>query len=190
MARQKQQVARKDYPDQGIKKGDTYWFASVKTGRGGITIRSLTRIPESRLTTSTFKSAWFSVQEEWESSDKMADDIRTASEALAGLEEETRGSFGNMPERLQEGETGQMLNARAEACENAVSELDRLADELEGLDDLPDEPVEPLDDLENDEARETYDNDMEMWQQVKDEGEADKDRIRDEVDALIGDMPE
>lgn len=184
MARQEQRTAAKDYPDHGIKKGDRYWFAQIKTGqRSSKTIRSLSRIPESQMTTSPFKSGWFAVQEAWEASDKDGDAIRAAADTIRELGEEARGSFDNMPYGLQQGDTGQMLEARADACESAAGDLESLADEWDALD----EPVEPLGDLETDEendvAREEYENELENF-------ESEQERIRDEADGHIGEMPE
>lgn len=57
--------AGKDYPNQGIVKGEMYYTARVKTGpASGMTIWSKDPIPASRLTQSAFKSGWFGVQEE------------------------------------------------------------------------------------------------------------------------------
>jgi len=194
MAKVEVRKARKDYPREGIKAGDTYYYTKLKLQRGGMVKRSKTPFKPSQLTNSPFKSGWLAVQEDWEESDKGGEAIRAAAEALTSLGEEARSSFGNMPEGLQQGDTGQQLEARADACENAASELESLADEFKALEEPDEEPVEPLDDLdddlENDEARETYDSDMEQWQAAKDEYESEVERIADEADSLIGDMPE
>jgi len=47
MARATQQRARKDYPAQGIKKGDSYWKWSFRFGG---TFKSLTKPQPSQLT--------------------------------------------------------------------------------------------------------------------------------------------
>lgn len=51
--------------------------------------------------------------------DEIAPDIGTAGE-------ECQESLDNMPEGLQEGDTGQMLQERIESCENAQSELESI----------------------------------------------------------------
>lgn len=53
--------------------------------------------------------------------------VEEAASGFRELGEEAQGSFDNMPEGLQQGDTGQMLEQRAERCEE-------IADELEGLD--------------------------------------------------------
>lgn len=183
MPRVQQRTARKDYPRQGIAKGDVYYYTKIKQQRGGIELRSLKPFKPSQLTTSPFKGAWLSMAEGWDESDKDAEAIRAASEAAQGIADEERGKYDNLPQGLQEGETGQKIEARAEACENLVGELDSLADELEALE----EPVEPLGDLDSDEenesAQEEYDTAMEEYQ-------SEIERIQEEVDGLLGDMPE
>lgn len=176
MARQEQRTARKDYPDHGIKKGDQYWFAQIKTGPSSSRIiRSLKRIPQSQLTTSPFKSGWYAMQEAWEASSREADDIRDAAQEITDLGDQAQESFDNMPEGLQQGDTGQMLENRAQACHDAAASLEALADEFDALD-----KPEPLGDEEDDEDLNT------AWEEY----EQECTRIAEEADELIGDMPE
>ena len=183
MARQQQRTAAKDYPDHGITKGDQYWFAQIKTGpRSSKIIRSLSRIPESQMTTSPFKSGWYAMQEAWDASDKDGEAICAAAEAIRELGEEARGSFDNMPEGLQQGDTGQMLEARADNCESFADSLDSLVDEWDALDE-PSEPHYPDDEPEAEAEREEYEEELETY-------ESECERIRDEADGHIGDMPE
>ncbi len=183
MAKVEKRKARKDYPKKGIKKGDEYYYTKLKLQRGGIVKRSLKPFKESELTTSPFKGGWYSMQEAWEESDKDAEAIREAAGAIRDLGEEAQSSFDNMPEGLQQGETGQSLENKANTCSEAADQLDTLADELEGLE----EPVEPLGDLESDEENESAATDYEDAQA---EYESEVERITDEADGLIGDMPE
>jgi hypothetical protein len=183
MARPEKRKARKDYPNEGIKAGDEYWYVKLKLQRGGKVMRSLKPFKDSQLTTSPFKSGWYSMQEAWEESDKDAEAIREAAGAIRDLGEEAQGSFDNMPEGLQQGDTGQTLENRATTCSEAADQLDTLADELEGLE----EPVEPLGDLETDEENESAATEYEDAQA---EHESEVERITDEADGLIGDMPE
>lgn len=194
MARPEQRKARKDYPREGIKAGDTYWYVKLKMQRGGRVMRSLTPFKPSQLTQSAFKSAWLSAQEEWEASDKDADAIRAAAEAISEAGQEAQNSFDNMPEGLQQGDTGQTLENRASTAEDIAGQLESLADELEGLDEPGEEPVEPLGDLgtdeENDAAQEQYESDLAEWQEAHDDYQSEIARIVEEADGLIGDMPE
>lgn len=191
MAKVEKRVARKDYPQNGIKAGDTYYYTKLKLQRGGMVKRSLTPFKPSQLTNSPFKSGWLAVQEDWEDSGKDGEAIRAAADALTSLGETTRESFGNMPEGLQQGDTGQQLEARADACENAASELESLADEFEGLTEPDEEPVRdtPTDEDGEDED-ESFQEAYDEWETAKDEYESEVSRIADEADGLIGDMPE
>ncbi len=183
MPRVEKRVARKDYPNSGISKGDTYYFTKIKLARGGRIMRSKTPFKPSQLTLSPFKSGWLATQEAWDESGKEADAMREAAEAIRSLGEDARGSFDNMPEGLQQGDTGQTLEARADKCNEVADQLESLADEWDALD----EPVEPLGDLEdaaeNDAAQEKFDDELAEY-------ENELERIKDEADNLIGDMPE
>ena len=64
MPRVHTQKARKDYPKEGIKKGDMYYKWSIKTGpASGINYRSLTLPKPSQLTGSSFMQEYYSIQE-------------------------------------------------------------------------------------------------------------------------------
>lgn len=69
-------------------------------------------------------------------------DIEGAASEIRGLGDEARDSFENMPEGLQQGDTGLLLERRAESCEE-------IADALEGL-DLSEVFLEALSGLEPD----------------------------------------
>lgn len=183
MPRVEKRVARKDYPNQGISKGDTYYYTKIKQQRGGIELRSLKPFKPSQLTTSPFKGAWLGMIEDWEASDKDADAMRAAKDAADSIADEERGKFDNLPQGLQESETGEKLDARATAAEELSSELDNLIDELEGLE----EPVEPLGDLETDEENESAQTD---YEEAMSEYESEKERIVGEADDLIQNMPD
>ena len=184
MPRVHKRVAAKDYPNSGIKKGDTYYYTKLKLQRGGFEKRSLKPFKPSELTTSPFKGGWLSVQEAWdESRSGRLEAIRAAAEAIRDLGNEAQNSYDNMPEGLQQGDTGQRLEERATACASAADQLDQLADELEALE----EPVEPLGDLESDEENESAQSD---YDDAVSEYESEIERITDEVDGLLGDMPE
>jgi hypothetical protein len=73
--------------------------------------------------------------------DEVAGEIRQAGE-------ECNDSKENMPEGLQEGDTGQMLEERYNECESAADELESMDFEFEtelDLDDFKDEDIKPED---------------------------------------------
>lgn len=181
MPKVEKRTARKDYPKDGIAKGDTYYYTKLKTQRGGIVKRSKTPFKPSQLTQSPFISGWLAMQEEWEASDKTAEPMREAAQAIRELGDEAQGSFDNMPEGLQQGETGQLLEARASGCAEAADLLDGLADDWDGLE----EPEEPTDEeeAENESARDEYESALAEY-------ESEQERITEEADGIVGNMPE
>lgn len=144
MARQEKRTARKDYPRDGIKKGDTYYYTKLKLQRGGIEKRSLKPFKPSQLTTSGFKIAFLSAGEGFEEAMKggdystLASALSDAAEAIRDAGQEARDAFDNMPEGLQQGDTGQLLEARADGCDSKADELDDLASQAES-EEAPDE---------------------------------------------------
>jgi len=95
-----------------------------------------------------------------------------------------------MPEGLQQGDTGQMLENRASESETAADELDTLADDYEGLTDPGemDEVEEPEQDA-GDEAWAEYEA-WNLWQDGHDHYQTELARIPEEADDLIGNLPE
>jgi hypothetical protein len=205
MPRVTQRKARKDYPIEGIKKGDLYFYTALKLQRGGIVKRSLTPFKQSQLTNSPFKSGWYSTQEAWDASDRNSGDMTETAEAFREIGAECQNSFDSMPEGLQQGDTGQLLGNRAEESERIADELDELATEFDALEE-PDQPNETFDpsqydadvaEMEGEEAaeflleRETeYDELMSDYQGLFDEFESEQERLRGEADDLAGEMPE
>lgn len=174
--------ARKDYPDQGITKGDLYYFCQIKTGpRSSEIIRQLTPISRSQQTTSEYLSALYALQDEDhdfstpEAIDSVAGSLREIGEAQAERLEE-------MPESLREGDTGQMMQERVQACESAAWELEGTADELDALEEPgdfdPSDYAEEMSELDPDDVAEFL-NDKEQ------ERDDDRDQFESDRDALI-----
>lgn len=131
MARPQQRTARKDYPQQGIAKGDTYWFCQIKTGpRSSRTLRQKAPFKRSQLTSSDYLSQLY----DWEDGKAEIGEMDSAQEfadTIRALGEEQDEKFNNMPEGLQQGQTGEMLEARRDACEAAASEIEEIISEWE-----------------------------------------------------------
>lgn len=172
MARVQLRKAAKAYPAQGIEKGDSYYFAQIKTGpRSSRTIRSKHPIPRSQLTTSSFKSQLYDIEDNGFEGIESADDLREVAERVRDLGEEARESFENMPEGLQQGQTGELLEERANAMEDWASEIESAADDLEtALEDF-DRTVE--------EAKAFVDNDLAQYNEAL----ADFESLSDEEQA-------
>lgn len=164
MPRVHHRKARKDYPADGIGKGDMYYTTSIKTGpRSSRTLRQKTPFKQSQLTTSEFKSGWYAAEEEWGEGDKGADTARSVSEAIAALGETAQESFDAMPEGLQQGDTGQMLEERASVASDVSERIEQYASELEELD------------------RNDYED--------EDEFEDEVERLVGEIDDALSEMP-
>lgn len=200
MPRVEKKKAAKDYPEHGIKKGDLYYYTSLKTGpRSGKVLRSRTPFKQSQLTTSAFLGGWYAAQESWDESVKDSNALRFVAEDIRTLGEEAQSSFDNMPENLQMGETGQRLEERASRAEDVADQLETLSDELDELENPEDgegAPTEPEqgdrddDDPDYLSEMEAYEEAETEYNQAVNEFESEQERIIDEADSLLGDVPE
>jgi len=179
MARAQYRKAAKDYPSAGIKKGDMYYYWKLKTGpRSSMTYRQLTPPKPWQLTTSEFLSEYYRLQDEVENlSAENVEDLRSQVEDITGrvetLAEETREKFDNMPEGLQQGDTGQLLEERAEAMENWQSDLEGVDLDFEFDEEEPSEHHEP--------------NAHDDWEQRR--SEAEQEFIENAIQELQGTDP-
>lgn len=120
--------AAKDYPSVGVKKGESYYW--WKPFRMGKQIRK-ERPRASEVASSDYArqvlaaveelEAWEKRRDPWTESDR--DDLVSH---LEEVRDEEQNKFDNMPEGLQQGDTGMMLEQR-------VSDLDEWIDVLQGL---------------------------------------------------------
>jgi len=113
-----------------INKGESYWTWSFMYGG---TYYSKTQPKPSQLTSSEFLSTVYGIQEEmdeWnpEDTDNVSEFVDDIKSRLEELRDETQDKLDNMPEQLQEADTGQLLQERIEALENAINEFDCLDD--------------------------------------------------------------
>lgn len=120
--------ARKDYPEAGIAAGEMYYYTKMKTGpRSSRELRSKTPFRRSQLTNSPFLSQVYDIEDslaavsDLDGANMVADDLET-------LAQECQESFDNMPEGLQQGDTGQMLEQRQAGCEAACEAIRELTD--------------------------------------------------------------
>jgi len=157
--------AAKDYLQEGIKKGEMYFWA--KPGRRGRKIRYKNRPRPSQLTGSAFLTDAYGLREEMEDASpgtredlqSMAEDWKTRAEELR---DQCQESLDNMPEHLQDtSETGQILTER-------IDNLDNFANEIDGID------FETVDDVEDDD----------------DEGKTREETDEDAVNRLTEEMPD
>jgi hypothetical protein len=169
MARPEKRKAAKDYP--GIPKGTEYWYVKIKTGpRSSRVMRQLAPFKRSQLTSSTFLSGLY----DWEDAKAALSTMENAqdlADTIRGIGEEAQGSFDNMPEGLQQGDTGQLLEQRAEACNTAAEEIEEIISEWETEKDNHEE-------LEN--AFHDYESALEEWSEES--GEDKPEEVEDPGD--------
>lgn len=138
MAKVSTQVARKDYPAKGIKKGDLYYsWALYKQPKQ----LSLTRPRPSQLTSSDKLSRAYAIVESIEDAEKTAtvpsdlvEALNNAAQEANDLADEYQESLDNMPEGLQQGPTGEEIQMKVDALQSYASELEDAASEIEQLD--------------------------------------------------------
>lgn len=145
MPRVKTQTAGKDYPEQGIKKGDTYYKWSFRYGG---THKSLKRPRPSQLTQSKYSTVYAALEElqDMFSADgvtvqDIVDTAQTAAETIREVASEYEDADQNMG-----GHQG-TNSERAQACEECADELESAASEYDGVDFGPDEEYETEQDL-------------------------------------------
>jgi hypothetical protein len=160
MPRVHHRKARKDYPAAGIKRGDMYYTWKIKLARGGMLFRQLTPPRPSQLTNSPFTGPLNDLQDDLRACTD-ADGLRGIAESVRELGEEQQEKFDNMPEGLQQGDTGQLLEERAQGCESWADAIEQAADslqsELDEIDGMDAQALELADDATDeqlDEARE------------------------------------
>jgi hypothetical protein len=142
MPRVRTQRANKDYKAEGIKKGQTYYKWQF---RYGPVIRSATYPRPSQLTQSEYLSQAYSLEEQvgdLDTSDpeNVADELQNVADEIRSLGEEQQGKRDNMPDQLQDSETGELLQSRADACDTLADELETAEGEVRELVGEDDEP--------------------------------------------------
>lgn len=123
--------ARKDQKGAGIKKGDTYYWWKFRYGGKHV---SKTYPKPSQLTQSEYLSGLLSLEETGWSGDTREDaaqSFRDVAGEVQDLGEEQGNRRDNMPESLQDSETGELLQTRADRCEEITQALEEAADELD-----------------------------------------------------------
>lgn len=111
-----------------VEKGQTYYTWSFRFGGTHI---SLTPPRRSQLTQSSFLGQLYDIEDRIgdltaDDADGLKSEVDDIVSELENLKDETQSSKDNMPEGLQEGDTGQLLQERVDALENAISEFEAL----------------------------------------------------------------
>ena len=152
---------------EAIPVGSAYtWW---KFRHGGKYVRCLKCPPKgSDLTQSAFYGTLCDLEERYgaitaEGADPsdVANELNDLAGEARDLGETCQENLDNMPEGLQQGSTGELLQERVDACESLADALEDLASQAENL-EAPEEPEEESGDERNayDKAREELDTEL------------------------------
>lgn len=142
--------ARKDNPDHGIKKGDSYWWWAFRTAYSSVKRFSKTRPRPSQLTQSEYLSSFYGAQETVEDAVEefgkggCLDDLKAALEdahqQIDDLRSDCEDKVSNMESAFPGGSpTIDLLQQRAEACESTADSIQSAIDELENIEEPEEE---------------------------------------------------
>lgn len=135
MPRVHKAVARYDYPDQGIVKGQTYyWWQFYRQGKtlsATYPKRSqLTQREELRLIYDA-EDACSALQWDFDNKDSLADELRSAASTAGDAAEAAREKASNIEQYFQGSEKASDLENFASECDDIQSQLETLATEVE-----------------------------------------------------------
>jgi hypothetical protein len=157
-------AAAKDHPAAGIKKGESYYWWKFRFGG-----KHMSKTPPrpSQLTQSDFLSTQLELEErigdlKADTFEDLKGEVESIVEEIRRLGEEQADKIGNLPDSFQQGPTGELLQGRADGCEE-------WADALEGVDLDVDEPTE-------DDATEAMDEKKPTMTDIESDLEKDEDK--------------
>lgn len=115
--------ARKDYPEQGIKKGESYywWKFAFQPKK-----YSKTKPRRSQLESSHFLQELYDFQDtwEWNASSDLESQVDDFVQIIDDLRDMCEESLNNMPDHLQDtSDVGVLLNERIDALEQWADEV-------------------------------------------------------------------
>jgi hypothetical protein len=161
MPRVHQTKARIDGPKAcpQAKAGEIYywWRTRMKGAKSGVTRCSMTRPKPSQLTMSDFWSSVFLLQESMTGPYETSDDLEYAQDDWAqqarDIAQDQQDKLDNMPQQLQDGDTGQMIQDRVQACEDWADAIEAVEipseDDFDNEDDFLNALADALSEIEN-----------------------------------------
>jgi hypothetical protein len=146
-------AARKDNPQRGIKKGQPYWWAAYRAGRGGYK-RYWTKPPRpSQIAASEYAQSVLAIQEEMQDftgdASALVERRDEWAAAIREIADDCQSKFDNMPDGLQQGDTGQLLEERSNDCETWADAVESV-DIDEDAEDMEDEVSCKIDEILSD----------------------------------------
>lgn len=145
--------ALKDNPV--CKKGESYyWWKFMVGGRGGPKQFSKERPAPSRLTQSEFLGTLGDIEDEigkLPADDSLESSVEDIAQRLRDLGQEQSDKHDNLPDGLQSAPSGELLQARADRCEEIASEFDNI--------DFGDKPEDSKEEGNGDKPEEGKDDD-------------------------------
>jgi hypothetical protein len=117
--------SRGPVPQLDLPAGSSYYHWSLMSGGRGVKRFSKTPPRRSQLTNSEFKAALYDIEDALEALSD-ADDLDGIIEDIRQLGSEQEEKHQNLPDNLQYSGTGELLEGRAQACEEWASELEQV----------------------------------------------------------------
>jgi hypothetical protein len=130
-------AARKPQPSIGVEVGQPYYWWKFRFGGKHV---SATYPKRSQLTQSAFYSSLYDLEDRianLEANDSLPSEVESIVEELRDMASECEDKRSNMPDQLQDSESGSLLESRAET-------LNQAADDMEAIDfdDVPEEMIQ------------------------------------------------
>lgn len=146
-----------------INKGDSYYRGEVNFGPVFIRCNKC-KLQSWEVTTSDWTRSIGEIVNTWQDNYSLDDEgVEELYSAIEDVQSDVQDRLDNMPEGLQEGDIGQLLQERIEMCESAMYDLENIDfDELKlnaveewydpsaNIDEVEDEDFEDEDDDESD----------------------------------------
>lgn len=133
--------AQKDYPQFGIKRGQEHFTWSVPGGGVFVKYRSLTAPKKSQLVAPGYQQDFAVLQETAAYLGEIHDvsDIQSLVDEITALKDDVEEKYNNMPEQLQGGDTGVLMQDRISDLESWIEELNDIISDAEAItDDMED----------------------------------------------------
>lgn len=129
--------AQKDYPQFGISRGQIHYTWSIPRGGTFQKFRSVIKPKESQLYAPGYQQD-FAVLKETAAALGTIDDaeqIQSLIDDITALKEDTEEKLSNMPEQLQDSDTGQLMSDRIAELDSWIDELTDIHGDAEQLED-------------------------------------------------------